>query len=261
MRTNQSFTLAKGLAVLNCFIDESDLSMSEIVTKSALNKSVVQRLINTLLVAGYLRQDKRTRRYYLGLDLITLGASARRSMRLRQLALPFMSDIARETGAVINLNLLDRTRWLAVCVESIDGAERIRYSMNLGERGFLHAGATRKVIMAFLPEDERQKVVDLHGLPMLSPSTCTQAKELEKQLEVIRGQGWSVTYGESDASTPPASACAVPLLSESSYPLGSLGAIGPAHRMSPENIENIKGMLLAAGSAIQTGITAHQYEY
>lgn len=63
-------SLERALDILNCFTFQNrEMSLSEVVKLTKLNKTTAKRLISNLTYRGYLQQDLNTKRYQLGLRL------------------------------------------------------------------------------------------------------------------------------------------------------------------------------------------------
>lgn len=230
-RHNTAQTLARGLRVLSCFRDQSEMSVSEVAAAAGLGRQITQRLVNTLVEEGYLIRDERTSRYRLGLETIRLSRQALGGINLRTLAMPYMADLARTSGMTVNLNVLDEHNMTVLCVESVDGGDRIRYNMHPGSYGALHVGASRKIILAYLPQSEIDRVLDrVHSLNQDGRET------LKKELAVFRSQGWAVTQGESQAR---AIGCAVPLFGPGGRPAGSLSALGQVSQIGEAKVHAV----------------------
>ncbi|NJD62736.1 MAG: IclR family transcriptional regulator [Deltaproteobacteria bacterium] len=242
-----SQTLIRGLRVLEALAQDGPTTLADLVRQVDLPKTVALRLLKTLTAEGYAVRLA-PGRYALGLQTVRLSAAGRNALGVNRLALPHMVELARTTRCSVNLNLLDRMRWVAVCVESVEGLDRMRFSMHLGRVGLLHAGATRKVILAYMSEGERQAAIALHGLPALTPQTCVDRDALEDQLRAIRQRGWEVTRGESD---PGGTACASPVFAGvGGQVVGSLGILAANHRLPPARVDEFLPNVIEAGQAI-----------
>src|SRR5690606_5186345 len=94
--------------VLNCFKGTSgDLSLTEIIRRSGLDKSAAQRYTYTLHVEGYLEQHPATRRYRLGKRVLDLTLHVLRTHELLEALNPIMLDLSKATGEKISLSLHD----------------------------------------------------------------------------------------------------------------------------------------------------------
>lgn len=81
-----------------------EVGLSELSASSGLPLPTIHRLMRTLVVCGYVRQQP-NRRYALGPRLIRLGESA--SRLLGTWARPYLARLVEETGETANMALLD----------------------------------------------------------------------------------------------------------------------------------------------------------
>ena len=97
-------TLAKGLKLLRAF-DEShaSLSLSELVHRTGLQKSAVQRLAHTLHVEGMLDRDSATRRFRPSHAWLELAYAYYWSDPLIARALPKLVELSQQIGETVNL--------------------------------------------------------------------------------------------------------------------------------------------------------------
>ena len=93
MISNQS--LQRGLAILD-LLDRapSPLGIRELARLMELSPTIVQRLINTLVVGGYVEQVAETRRYKLGYRAMQLGGAMITEDRLISLAAKELQQLA-----------------------------------------------------------------------------------------------------------------------------------------------------------------------
>ena len=109
--TKTSYTiesLLRGLRVLALFNRETPaLSLSQIKDAVGLNKSTAYRILYTLEEAGYLERDPQTRLYNPGLKVLQLGFTAISGLEIRQVARPFLRQLAEEMGHTASLGVLD----------------------------------------------------------------------------------------------------------------------------------------------------------
>ncbi len=75
------------------------ISIRELSAKIKLPKGTTHRLLSSLSYFGYVRQDSRTRNYFLGFRLMELGNLFLSQLDLRKEAEPFLRDLAERTGA------------------------------------------------------------------------------------------------------------------------------------------------------------------
>lgn len=92
------------LSAFDEFHDE--LSLSEMNDRCLLPKSTVYRLAEQLVSLGWL--ERCARGYRIGMRLFELGGLARRCVRMREHAMPFMHDLSTATRCAVHLGILDR---------------------------------------------------------------------------------------------------------------------------------------------------------
>jgi DNA-binding IclR family transcriptional regulator len=108
-------TLARGLEVLRCFTPgEPMLGNKEISVRTGLPKPTVSRLTYTLTKLGYLRHNMRMGKYQLGSAVLSIGYPLLASMSIRQIARPFMKELADYVNGSVNMGIRDRLNMVYV---------------------------------------------------------------------------------------------------------------------------------------------------
>jgi len=108
-------TLARGLEVLRCFTPmEPMLGNKEISVRTGLPKPTVSRLPSTLTKLGYLRHNMRLGKYQLGSAVLSIGYPLLASMSIRQIAQPFMKELADYCNGSVNMGIRDRLNMVYV---------------------------------------------------------------------------------------------------------------------------------------------------
>ena len=65
--------LERALDILDCFCFQNrELSLSDVVYRTGLNKTTAKRLVANFTARGYLQQDPQTKTYQLGMRLFEL---------------------------------------------------------------------------------------------------------------------------------------------------------------------------------------------
>jgi DNA-binding IclR family transcriptional regulator len=189
------------------------------------------RILAALTGRQYLARDERTRRFRLGPAALDLGERARAMLDLRQAALPVLRRLARETDETALLTVPSGDRDRSVCLERVESSQPLRLSVEPGRRLPLHAGASQKALLAFLADEEIERVVN-GPLERFCRTTITDAQALRENLEEIRRRGWALSFEETNVGVW---GVAVPLL-EHGLAVAALGLAGPSARLSPEEV-------------------------
>src|SRR5207244_12061440 len=94
-----------------------------------------------------------------------------------------------------------------------------------GEQTPLHATSNGKVLLAFLPEDERQRL-RAGTLPRLTPRTITDPRTLEKQLRRVVEEGYAFTIEELELGL---NAVAAPVRAAEGRVQAAVSVAGPTY--------------------------------
>jgi DNA-binding IclR family transcriptional regulator len=140
-----------------------------------------------------------------------------------------MHQIASETGETVALTVYEGQE--VVCIEKIDTRHSVRLAFEVGGRRLPHAGASSKVLMAYLPEKEIQGIIRDQGLPKLCTNTISDPEELAADLARIRELGYALSVEETD---PGAWGIATPIWDRSGKVIGAIGVAGPVMRFSDD---------------------------
>ncbi len=200
-----------------------------------LPKNSVFRITTTLLRHGYLDRDPESKRLSLSRKVLALGYGAASGGGLVRCALGPMQDLrdaARET-VVLSL-LVDGEGFV---LDQVQGTHPFRFVAEPGARQPLHASASAKAILAFLPEGEREALLGRAKLARLTPRTLTTPKALREELRRVRRQGYALDRQEHMRGVH---CVAAPVLDRHGRPAASITVTGPADRL-PESAMDALG--------------------
>jgi IclR family transcriptional regulator, KDG regulon repressor len=186
----------RALDILDCFnFQNKELSLSEVVDRTGLNKTTAKRLIANLTSRGYLQQDSQTKKYQLGMRLFELGSVVFSSFSLRRTAADPMAKLQNETGATVLLGV--RMEDDIVYVDKREGDGMIRISSDVGWRRPLHYGMLGMVLMAGIDSNEVDRILEKYPLEAQTPFSITDVDAFSLRLEKIRTQGHVIESEEA----------------------------------------------------------------
>ncbi|MGC8873028.1 MAG: IclR family transcriptional regulator [Chloroflexia bacterium] len=238
--------LDRALDVLESFFQSAGdwQSLGEISQRTGLTKSRAFRILSTLKVRGYIEQHPQTSRYRLGLRLYELGELVHSRMELWQVAEPILAALAKECGDTVHLIIRDGPD--AVCVGKWYGDQVLQVADPVWRRSPLYAGASPKLLFAFLPEEEREALLQRMELKKLAPNTITDRDQLRARLAQIREQGYGTAEQDLDEGV-----CAVsgPIRNASGQVIAAVSITCPCSRFYPRR-EALLRMVLRATEEI-----------
>jgi DNA-binding IclR family transcriptional regulator len=240
-----SSALERGADVLLLFANsaESNLGVTQIAHHLGLSKAVVHRILSALRNKGLVELDAASHRYSLGPVIMSLGLTYLQKLDVRAVAMPELAKLSHETNETTTLSV--RTGSNRVYVDQVTPMREVLMSVKIGVPYPLHAGASSKAILAFLPSDE----IDLYlaePLAKVTVATITDRRRLRRELAQIAERGWATSVGERQIG---AGSVAAPILDYRDYPIAVVSVCGPADRML-EEMDACGEKLIAATSRV-----------
>jgi len=218
------------LDILKALRELDGAGVTELATAVGVSKGTIHNHLSTLESEGYVVKDGTT--YRLGLQLFSLGSYTRRQTNIYEVAKPEIDALADETGEVANLMVEENGRGIYIYIARGDRA--INLDTRIGSRQYLHTSALGKAILAHLPDERREAILDQHGLPAETPNTVTDREALAEELEKVRERGVAFD-GEERAEN--IRCVAAPVLDTEGDVLGAVSISAPATRLKNERME------------------------
>ena len=236
----------KAISILNCFIPESQiLGVGEISQITGYTKSTVSRLLFTLEKHGCVERAGGPGKYRLGYRVYLWGLISGRQNNLTTIARPVMEQLRDKCGEEVALYVVEGER--RVCVERVASVHEIAKVAPIGTYYPLHAGASGRVLLAYLPSEKRQNFFRKNRLDKITSLTITDVKTLEKNLESIRKKGFAISKGERE---PDAFSVTAPVSDVSGSAVASLSISGPNFRFTNQKLKIYITWILATSEEI-----------
>lgn len=219
--------IERALDALALFADaeSTSLGVTEIAQSLGLSKAVVHRILASFRAKGFVELDETTRRYSLGPKILFLGLTYLDRVDVVSVAREAMQRLCRLTGETATLSL--RSGDSRVYVDQVTPTRDVKMSVALGVTYPLHAGASSKAFLAFLPAAEIDAYLEGSPLSRLTGQTVVDAKKLRRELGRIRDQGYAQSFGERMDG---AGAVAAPVFGRDGLPAGVISVAGPIER-------------------------------
>ncbi len=233
----------RALAVLGVLADATaPMGVTEIARRVGLPKSVVHYHVSALVRNRYV-EVRPDRRYGLGHAALRLGRGNYSNLELRASALPHMRTLHHETWETVTLSVLvGRER---VCVDQLVSPQEIKLAVELGRPFPLHAGASGRAIMAFLPGDAQEALLS-EPLERLTPQTVVDPAGLRALLDSVRSVGVAVSHSERQEGAASVSA---PVFDNHGV-AGSISVCGPEYRFDEASLERYRPLLKSAAGQL-----------
>ncbi|GLZ06543.1 IclR family transcriptional regulator [Actinomadura sp. NBRC 104412] len=220
-------TVERAADVLMFFAEQRSrtLGVTEVANALKLSKAAVHRILTSLRRHGLIELDESSRRYSLGIGAMKLGMAYLERMDVRTVARPELVALSERTAETATLSV--RSGWTRSYIDQVTPRRELIMSVTLGVPYPLHAGASSKAFLAFLPDEEIEHYLSQPSLEQLTPATITNVPRLRREIEEIRARGHARSTAERQAG---AASVAAPILDQSGRPIAVVSVSGPIER-------------------------------
>lgn len=149
--------------------------------------SSLSGILPDLIQEQFLSFDPSTSRYALGPEILTLAGNFLKGLDIVSISRPFVRDLVRDTGESVSIAILSRRQ--IVIVHAEESNHMLNATLQIGTRPAMHASASGKAILAFLPEQEIEEYLASAELRAFTPETITDPALLTNELKKIRSSG------------------------------------------------------------------------
>lgn len=208
----------------------SPITLSEIADDFGLPVSTVHIHLSTLVKTGYV--TKSDGQYRCSLQFLRTGGEIRDQLPLFQAAKKEVDDLQESLGEHANVVTIENGYMIQLYKS--ENPNSIDDDAPLGSHLYLHSTGTGKAMLSQLAEEERDAILQQHGLTELTSATITDRDQLLEELSETRERGYAINRGEHFAGV---CAVAVPILSKEDAVLGAISVSGPTSRMGTDRIE------------------------
>ncbi|UJW81211.1 IclR family transcriptional regulator [Hydrogenophaga sp. SL48] len=206
---------------------------------SGLTKPTVHRILGTLKQQGMVEQVDDSRRYRLGQELAVLGWSANRTVYdIKELAAEDLAAVAAKTGDTGFLAIRSGTE--AVCIDRLAGAYPVKaFTVEVGTRRPLGVGATGVALLAALPPDESEAVLDVVKESLVRYPNAG-LRQIREAVQRARQAGYALSDG---LMLKGVRGVAVVIRDSAGRPIAGIGIGAINDRLSPSRIPEIVRVL------------------
>jgi Transcriptional regulator len=234
----------RALDILLCFIEGTDLAMSEIADKVGLHKSTVHRMLATLEDRGFVERDPSSERYHLGMRMWELSAHLSRSDDQSVIWQPEMERLRDRLGETVSIYVRDGLE--RVRIQAVQSNQPVRRVAPVGARLPLYAGASSKVLIAY---SDRFVQEQIFGDPAWL--LAIDLDQYKQQLEEIVEQGYSTSFEERE---PGVAALSAPIFNRHGQVAAALSVSGPSSRLTMEMMREYSSVLIEYAKRMGTMI-------
>ena len=224
---------------------ERELGVTELSRRLGLAKSTVHRLVTTLTNERLLEREPTTSTYRLGIAMYDLGTSVAIHRDIHQVVLPVMEQLRSATSESVQIGVRDIRE--VVYIERLESPHTVRTFMRIGHRNWAHCTSTGKVLLAFLPPEQLEALLEGWQPVALTDRTITDLDQLRRDLAGVRARGFATNVNESEIGV---ASVAGAIRDSRGQVIASLSLVGPTMRVTQRSLRRFSQLVVEASATV-----------
>jgi IclR family acetate operon transcriptional repressor len=221
-------SLSRALSLLNALAKaDHGMTLGELAQETGLPISTAHRLLSTLQHENFVRHETDRGIWVVGVQAFIVGNAFTRSRELTATARPYMRALMERSGETVNLAVENQGE--VVYIAQIECRQTMRAIARPGGRAPMHCSGVGKMLLALMPEAERERILAERKMVKETEKTITSASRLRAELEASRRRGYAVDDEENALGLR---CVAAPIFDEHSHAVGAISISGPSVRIA-----------------------------
>jgi len=216
-----------------------EASISEISTGTGMVGSTIYRQLSTLKERGFIYQNPKNSKYWLGLRFYAIGNLVKHNLPIVSILESHAEQVAKKYSQTIFIVIPDYSSDVyaqqAIIYRKSHSPVLLRNEATVGTISLAHAAATGKCMMAYYPENLIQQYSE-HPLVKLTEKTITDWDTLKAELSTICSRGYALDTDEEEEGK---TCLAVPILDSAKNIIASISLSGQTRTIFENPINNI----------------------
>jgi len=181
----------KALSVLEALVRATGpVTLTELMQATGLPKPSLHRTLALFEDAGYVQREPAGRAYAVGARLASLGLAVLSNDAAAALRRAILRQLVADVGETCNLAMLRKGE--VVYLDRVEAEWPLRLHLPVGSTVPPHCSASGKLLLAFLPPEERDALLQVLPLPRYTGHTITDRALLAREIDRIMAAGYSV---------------------------------------------------------------------
>lgn len=211
---------------------DSPVRLLDISKDLHLNSSTALRFLTTLVNTGYVEQDAESLKYYPTYKICAVANKMNMHRDIRRIARPYMLKLNGIFGESVCMAIENNMK--SVYIEVIqEKNQSLMAVQSVGKSAPLHCTGIGKLFFLNYSGLEIDRYIQEEGLTQFTENTITSKEQLEAEIKIIRGRGYSYDEEEREIG---ARCLAFPIYDYSGKIIAGISVTGPATRLTDELI-------------------------
>ena len=177
---------------------ESNLTFLEIHNKLGINKASLSRILNSILINGYIRKDPTTQKFSLSIKTFELGVNSVRKLSYTNLIKPHLEELSQKLNVIAQFSIEYENE--IMCIESFDSNDKNVFSIytKVGQKSPIYSTSAGKSILSTYTNEEIKSKWQSLNVQQLTPNTITTLDEFLNNINQIREKKYALDMEENE---------------------------------------------------------------
>jgi DNA-binding IclR family transcriptional regulator len=186
--------LAEIVRVFNTFSVE-ERSVMEISKAVKMSPSKISKMIRTWESEGFFEKNPENGKYRLGFGFFELGVVYAFHLPLRKIVRPHIEQISKELNITTSYAIFKNGK--PIIVDRIQSVNIDLFPYRVGFNLPVHSTSVGKILLAYLPEEEQDKIFGSYSLMKFTDSTVVDINSIKENLRLVRERDYATDEGET----------------------------------------------------------------
>jgi len=223
---------------------KTGMTNKEISSALDIPLSTCYRILASLKKYDYVQQKPNDMHYYLGFVHLRFAQALMEGLDENAIIDPYLEELHQKTGLTTLFSRFNGQHCVAM---EVRGAVNTRISVGIGEILPLHCSSSGKVILSFLPENQREKLFSIIKFEEHTPQTIMELDALKDKISIIQETGMAYNLGELHQGI---SSMATPLFDRTNKVFGALAVVGTSQDIPFESLREFGPLFHTVGQKI-----------
>ncbi len=238
-------SVTRALALLDALAENDDgLPLTTLAKDVGLPPSSAHRILTTLQRARFVRFERASMTWRVGVQTFVVGAAFARSREVSPIAMPFMRQLIEKTGETVNLFVPNNGQ--AVCIAQIQSRQAISALSRPGGGLPLHRSAAGKAMLAMMSKGEVEETLAKYA-ERGEKQNPAALRKLHTELKRVRSHRYAL---DNEEVAPGLRCIATSILDENGLAHAAISIAGPTIRLTDHRLPRLAELVAAAGEAI-----------
>jgi DNA-binding IclR family transcriptional regulator len=193
--------------------------------------SKISRMLKTLESEGFFEKNSETGKYRLGLAFFELGMVCALNFPLRKIVRPHLEEMAQKFNLTVSCAILKNSK--VVVIDRIQNLNIDLLTYRIGLNLPMHSTSVGKVLLAYLPEKEQDRLLKSINLVKFTDATIADRKLIKDDLKLIKQRGYATDHGETHEDL---NCIAVPIRNGNGQVIAAINLMSERSRTSSEEL-------------------------